>query len=114
MKDHALAMATKHQRPYVYLHSKIQKDEEARKIAQRDGITEGLVCIFSRVEPCRTFSFRFEKGRPFVQSARRKCLHLYFYFIDRDLGMIHVRLQTWGFLCKSRSISMRTNGWPGS
>src|SRR5262245_34526319 len=76
VKDQALAMATKHQRPYVYLHSKIQKDEEARKLAQRDGITEGLVCIFSRVEPCRTFSFRFEEGRPFVQSARR--VHLYF------------------------------------
>lgn len=24
-----------------------------------------------------------------------KCLHFYFYFIDRDLGMIHVRLQSW-------------------
>jgi hypothetical protein len=29
------------------------------------------------------------------QSARRKCLHLYFYFMDRHLGLIHVRLQTW-------------------
>ena len=30
-----------------------------------------------------------------MQSAKRKCLHLYFYFIDRDFGLIHVRLQTW-------------------
>jgi hypothetical protein len=25
----------------------------------------------------------------------RKCLHLYFYFIDRQFGLMHVRLQTW-------------------
>ena len=53
------------------------------------------MCIFSILEPCRTFSFRFQKGGPFVQSARRKCLHLYFYFMDRDFGLIHVRIQTW-------------------
>ena len=41
VKNHALAMATKHQRPYVYLHSKIQKVEEARKLARRDGIGSG-------------------------------------------------------------------------
>jgi len=30
-----------------------------------------------------------------VQSAKRKCLHLYYYFMDRDLGLLHVRVQTW-------------------
>jgi hypothetical protein len=35
-----------------------------------------------------------ERG-PFARSARRKCLHLYFYFMDRDFGLIHVRIQTW-------------------
>src|SRR3979411_190358 len=33
--------------------------------------------------------------RPFVKSARRKCLHLYFYFMDRHFGLIHGRIQTW-------------------
>jgi hypothetical protein len=56
---------------------------------------KGLIVVFSVLEPCRTFSFRFEKGKPFVQSAKRKCLFLYFYFMDRDFGLIHVRLQTW-------------------
>jgi hypothetical protein len=54
-----------------------------------------LIVVFSVLEPCRTFSFRFEKGTPFGQSARRQCLFLYFYFMDRDFGLIHVRLQTW-------------------
>ena len=30
-----------------------------------------------------------------MQSAKRKCLALFFYFIDADFGLIHVRLQTW-------------------
>src|SRR5947208_15728329 len=95
VKDHALAMATKHNRPYVYLQGKIRMEDAAKEMAKRDGITAGLVCIFSIVQPCRSFAFRFEKGRPFVQSAKRKCLHLYFYFIDREFGLIHVQLQTW-------------------
>ncbi len=40
------------------------------------------------------FSFRFEQGRPYVDSARRKCLHIYYYFMDRELGLIHVMVQT--------------------
>jgi len=46
------------------------------------------------LEPFRTFSFRTEKGKPFVASARRKCLFLYFYFINRDFGLMPVKLQT--------------------
>jgi hypothetical protein len=95
VKDHAMAVAKRHNRPYQYLSGKIRMEDAAKEMAKRDGISEGLVCIFSIVQPCRSFSFRFEKGRPFVQSARRKCLSLYFYFIDREFGLIHVQLQTW-------------------
>jgi hypothetical protein len=38
---------------------------------------------------------RWREGAAFIQSARRKCLILYYYFMDRDFGLIHVRLQTW-------------------
>jgi hypothetical protein len=99
VKNHAIAMAQKHGRPFRYLASNIKKEEAARELAQRDGIQHGLVCIFSILEPCRTFSFLFKKERPnqrpFVKSARRRCLHLYFYFMDRHFGLIHVRIQTW-------------------
>jgi hypothetical protein len=27
--------------------------------------------------------------------SERKCLHLYFYFVDAEFGIMHVRLQTW-------------------
>jgi hypothetical protein len=53
------------------------------------------VCVFSALEPCRTFSLRFPTAQPYVQTAKCKCLHLYDYFMDRDLGLLHVRVQTW-------------------
>jgi len=99
VKSQAVTMAEKQGRPFKYLKLNIDKDQAAREMAQRDGIQHGLVCIFSIVEPCRSFSFRFAKPRPdqrpFVKPARRKCLHLYFYFMDRHFGLIHVRIQTW-------------------
>jgi hypothetical protein len=95
VKRHALDIAQQEGRPHQYLQEKIKKEDLAKQIAERDHIEEGLICIFSVLEPCRTFSFRTEKGKPFVASARRKCLFLYFYFINRDFGLMHVKLQTW-------------------
>ena len=76
VKQHAVDLARREGRPFQYLQEKIKKEELAREIAGRDRIDEGLICVFSVLEPCRTFSFRFEKGKPFVASARRKCLFL--------------------------------------
>jgi hypothetical protein len=95
VKQHGVSLAKKEGRPFQYLQEKTRKEDLARQIAERDKIEEGLVCVFSVLEPCRTFSFRFEKGKPFVQTARRKCLFLYFYFMDPIFGLIHVKLQTW-------------------
>ena len=95
VKQHGIDLAKKEGRPFQYVQEKTRKDDLAKEIAARDTIDEGLIVVFSVLEPCRTFSFRFEKGKPFVQSARRKCLFLYFYFMDPDYGLIHVRLQTW-------------------
>ena len=95
LKDHARQMAAREGRPYQYFGERVKKEDLARQMADRDGITEGLVCVFATVEPCRTFSLRWQEGSAFIQSARRKCLILYYYFMDRDFGLIHVRVQTW-------------------
>ncbi len=96
LKAHAQSMAESEGRPYLYLASAgSRKEQRAREIAQADNIREGLVCVFAQLEPCNTFSFRFQRGRPFVNSARRKCLHIYYYFMDREFGLIHVMVQTW-------------------
>ncbi len=95
VKAHAQAMAETDGRPFQYLSTSLRKEDAARKLAERDGIEEGLVCVLSVLEPCRTFSFRFAPAQAYAQSAKRKCLHLYYYFMDRELGLIHVRVQTW-------------------
>jgi hypothetical protein len=41
-----------------------QLQDYAGQLAERAGITEGLVGVFATVEPCRTFSLRWRKGRP--------------------------------------------------
>src|SRR5688500_12758562 len=50
-------MAQRVARPLVYLSSsQIRKEQMARQIAQRDGISSGLIAILSCVEPCRTYT----------------------------------------------------------
>ncbi len=95
INQHAKAMAAKFGRPFQYLSAPTRKEDLARKMAEDEGIERGLVCVFSVLEPCRTFSFRKENGRPWVRTATRKCLFIYFYFMDRQFGLIHVKLQTW-------------------
>jgi hypothetical protein len=85
-------------RPLMYLNSTaISKEETARKIAERDGVKEGLICVLTCTEPC--FSYRIgrnrEKRQLELRGERLKCLHHYFYFRHPQLGFLHLRLQTW-------------------
>jgi hypothetical protein len=103
LKAHAQAVAQKAGRSYEYLkgaHTAAKgcsKEDLAREIAERDGIREGLVAVFATVEGCMAFSVRGnrETHKLEVVYNARKCLHLYFYIMDREFGLIHVRLQTW-------------------
>lgn len=98
VKAHAEQLAAASGRPLVHLASpKTSKEDQARAIMKRDGITEGLICVLSCVEPCRTFTVRGHRASKRLQlrAEDRQCLHLYFYFLDREFGLLHVRLQTW-------------------
>lgn len=105
----ALEQVAKEQnRPVEYLASgDIAKEERAREIAKRDGIVEGLVAVFTSVEPCLTYRVHGERpkgerpkgerpnGKLALRLERGKCLHYYHYWLDRDLGLMHTRQQTW-------------------
>jgi hypothetical protein len=85
-------------RPTLYLRSSAQRKEDvARRFLREQPVDRGLVCVLSCVEPCTTWQmFRSKKQQ--TQELRRdfsKCLHLYFYVIDPELGWAHVRVQTW-------------------
>jgi hypothetical protein len=98
VKAHAEEVAKRESRPIMYLpSSKQSKEETARAIMKRDNITEGLICVLTCIEPCQSFEIRKDGAKKLIYlvSAERKCLHIYFYFIDRECGFMHIRLQTW-------------------
>jgi hypothetical protein len=95
LKQRAFDVVEKAGRPYRYLQGYVRKEDLAREIAERDGIKQGLVCVFSVLDPCKSFSLVWKGNKTFIRATRRKCLFLYYYFIDRDLGLIHVKVQTW-------------------
>ena len=84
-------------RPLLYLPSSTtSKEDQARQIAQRDGITTGLIAVFRTVELCWSFEVVSQpSGFLKLQAGRRKCLHYYHYFLDPDFGLCHARLQSW-------------------
>lgn len=96
--EHAKQLASESGRAYVYLpSSKDSKEEVALQIMARDGIQQGLICVLAAVEPCQSFDLRKDRATKKLKlvAKQRKCLHLYFYYLDREFGLMHVRLQTW-------------------
>jgi hypothetical protein len=85
-------------RPVQYLFSSaLDKYQEAQNIARRDQVKEGLVCVFSCVEPCLAYQVRPDRATKMISLvlAPRKCVHLYHYWMHQDFGLMHARLQTW-------------------
>src|SRR2546425_3657220 len=98
IKARAEQLAQQAGRPFVYLSSAQESKEEiARRIQRRDRVPEGLICVLSCVEPCQTFGIRRdrEKKELTLVAQERKCLHFYFYYLDREFGLMHIRLQSW-------------------
>jgi hypothetical protein len=98
VKAHAIEMATKAGRPYISLtYSAKGKDQMAKMIAKRDGIREGLICVLSALEMGTSFDVQGNHRTQKLEVVRRgrRCLHLYFYYLDAEFGLMHVRLQTW-------------------
>jgi len=78
-------------------NSRVRKEGLVRAVLKKRGEQEGLVCIFSAMEACPSYKPWHDKpsGRTFLKGDTGKCLHYYFYFIDRDLGLCYVRVPTW-------------------
>jgi hypothetical protein len=98
VKEHAEAVAAKAGRALIYLNSSRESKEDiAKQIMEREKITEGLICVLSCVEPCKSYRLGKDpdKKRLRLVLQERKCLHYYFYYVDREFGFMHVRLQSW-------------------
>ncbi len=74
-----------------------RKDDRIQEIISNTGKTEGLIHIFSTMEQCNTYKPWHDKttGKTFLNFDQSKCLHYYFYFIDKELGLCYLRVPTW-------------------
>jgi hypothetical protein len=103
LKERAQQIAREAGRPFIYLQSATtkksgqSKEDLARAMAEEESIREGLICVFSVLEPCTSFVVRGNRQTHKLEAVcqRRKCLHFYFYLIDPEFGFMHVRLQSW-------------------
>jgi hypothetical protein len=98
VRQSAESLANKEGRPVIYLpSSSTSKEELACQIQQRDGVSSGLIAIFSCVEPGHTWFVRGNRATKKLELRLGwgKCIHLYFYWVHEQLGFLHLRLQTW-------------------
>ena len=95
--SHVENMAVSQKRPLIYLtSSKLPKEQTALDVLKKDPVEEGLICILSVVENCQTFQpVKQGDGLLELRSVTRKCKYYYFYFLDKNFGFMHVKLQTW-------------------
>jgi hypothetical protein len=98
---HAQDFAEQHGRLYEYRQGQIDKDAWAKTQWQQQGNCDGLIGILCVQETCPTYKLKKAEGRPVFRSCHVPQRVLYYYFHDRDLGLMHVRLQTWApFTCQ--------------
>lgn len=90
--------AEKQGRPIRYLHnSAMDKEAWARAVARQDGIEQGLIGVLKAVECCRSYEVGPNRAKKKLELRGKpsKCLHYYHYFLDLEVGLTYVRLQTW-------------------
>lgn len=98
IKTHIEWIASDMERPLVYLNSsKISKEGTALDILKQNPVEEGLICILSTVELCKSVEIKKNKATQKLELANgmRKCLYYYFYYLDKEFGFMHVKLQSW-------------------
>jgi hypothetical protein len=102
LEEASLEQARRMGRPIQYLDSsKISPEEEAKTIAARDGIRDGLICVLRRVDPCLSFEVHGSRVTKKLEITYRprQCMHLYHYQMHPLFGFMHARIQTW-FPCR--------------
>ena len=99
--DHSKRLAERLGRTWEYRAGSVDKDAWAKALLASHGSREGLVGVLCVMESSSTFKLAYDKGRPRFVVRRVPQRVLYHYFIDADLGLMHVRLQTWApFTCQ--------------
>jgi hypothetical protein len=93
--NNAKDFAAQHSAPYVYLQGRHRKEDLVQQQIRERRLSEGLVCVLCCQETCRTVKLRYGDDRPRLVFTCRPQRVLYFYFLDPQFGLRHVRVQTW-------------------
>lgn len=74
-----------------------RKEARIKDILKERGNEPGLVHIFSAMEACTSYKPWHDKktGKTFLKYDSGKCLHYYFYFLDKTFGLCYLRVPTW-------------------
>lgn len=97
LKEHAKIIAELEGAHYEYLDSpNISKEATVKQIIEQRGDHPGLVAVLTTLEVDNSFDIQKDniKNKLKLVSRRRKCLHIYFYAIDDELGLCYFRVQT--------------------
>jgi hypothetical protein len=105
---HAKQLAGAH---YHYFEGKPEKEALIQRLIHQHGLTEGLVAVICCKEICRGVKLRHGEGKPILSFTKRPQRVLYYYFLDPDFGLIHVRLQT--FFPYTVQIHVNGHNWLG-
>ena len=98
LKENIEKIVKETERPSIYLPSgKTSKVGTAQDVLKRDPVKEGLICVISTLEmgPSIEVKYNNETGKLEPKNGQRKCLHYYFYYLDKEFGFMHVKLQSW-------------------
>ncbi len=81
---------------YVRSPKAFRKEDRIEEILEERGRHEGLVWVFSQQELCPTFHAWHDKENHKTEFVyhQTKCLHYYFYFIDREFGLCFMKVPT--------------------
>ena len=93
--DHGKALAEQAGRPYDLPKANSRRKNLFRNSFAPDGLYEGLVAVLCVKETCRTVALKYGKKRPWLHFKRRPQRVIYYYFLDREFGLMHIRLETW-------------------
>jgi hypothetical protein len=97
LKQNAYKLAKENNAKFIYRPDSKQSNEElVKEIIKQRGENPGLVAVITDLETDYGFDIESSKTENKIElkARRRKCLHIYFYFIDKDYGLCYFRVQT--------------------
>jgi hypothetical protein len=95
IKAYAQALARKGDRPYLRPGAGQRKEDLVRGVIEQRQLSSGLVCVLEAQELSPAILFVGRQEAPRVVDGQRLCQVFYFYHLDQEFGLTHLRLQGW-------------------